>query len=370
MQKCRYLYIDIDVIDTNEPKTEWMDLIDEIWSCGLEPTMIISSGTGYHVYFKLNEEIEATKWDQLEASLYEYLTQYLRLQNMKLDQKCKDRARILRLAGTLNSKNGNIAEIVHYNALTNNITTLEKLINAFSTNETEYSVRIDDSNKQEFLTKLYNAILPHFVSGQRQFMTIFLAGYLAKTGFEEDEVKAFYEQYLKPIDDKKDTKQRLAGITRTFKVYKEGRPVKGITGLKSLGVNTTDFEFKTNTDLSNLFIDGLTLKEKEFPPREFIVENFLPVGLVMFAGKSKLGKSWFALYLALHVATNTDLFGIYKIKKSGHVYYFALEDYEYRLKQRQEKILESSLILKTYDLQKLHFFVPDLQKKFQCFNPS
>lgn len=56
-------------------------------------------------------------------------------------------------------------------------------------------------------------------------------------------------------------------------------------------------------------IDSETLMNSEFRERKFCVETLLPQGLCMLAGAPKIGKSWMALDLALHVAKGEALWG-------------------------------------------------------------
>ena len=49
-------------------------------------------------------------------------------------------------------------------------------------------------------------------------------------------------------------------------------------------------------------VDGETLTTTLLPPVRFVVEDFLPQGLHLLAGASKIGKSWLALWLCLQVA--------------------------------------------------------------------
>ena len=42
-------------------------------------------------------------------------------------------------------------------------------------------------------------------------------------------------------------------------------------------------------------VDGETLTTTLLPPVRFVVEDFLPQGLHLLAGASKIGKSWLAL---------------------------------------------------------------------------
>lgn len=46
-------------------------------------------------------------------------------------------------------------------------------------------------------------------------------------------------------------------------------------------------------------VDGETLTTTLLPPVRFVVEDFLPKGLHLLAGASKIGKSWLALWLCL-----------------------------------------------------------------------
>lgn len=113
------------------------------------------------------------------------------------------------------------------------------------------------------------------------------------------------------------------------------------------------------------FISGTDLLEKEYPPRDFIVESILPTGLVLFAGKSKLGKSWFALYTAMHIATNEPLFGMFKVNRDGLVYYFALEDYESRLQSRMRTLIENVPEFDGKEFSNLFCFTPHIEQQFR-----
>ena len=75
------------------------------------------------------------------------------------------------------------------------------------------------------------------------------------------------------------------------------------------------------------------LADKDFADIIPVVENFLPgVGTFLFCGSSKIGKSWLALDLGLHVSTGTKFWN-YDVKKTA-VLYLCLEDGERRLQDR------------------------------------
>lgn len=65
------------------------------------------------------------------------------------------------------------------------------------------------------------------------------------------------------------------------------------------------------------------LVRREFPEPKWVVPGLIPSGLTLFAGKSKAGKSWFALQTATDTA-----------RQQGDVLYLALEDTKSRLQQR------------------------------------
>ncbi len=69
-------------------------------------------------------------------------------------------------------------------------------------------------------------------------------------------------------------------------------------------------------------ITGDELMKKEFKDTEWIIEDIIPKGLSILAGKPKIGKSWFALQEALEYAKNEPTL------------YIALEDKPQRLQKR------------------------------------
>ena len=81
---------------------------------------------------------------------------------------------------------------------------------------------------------------------------------------------------------------------------------------------------------------------KELPPIKYIVPGYLCEGLTILAGKPKIGKSWFALDLAIAVAMGGYALGGNDRVTAGDVLYLALEDNERRLQKRLKLLLHSS----------------------------
>lgn len=83
---------------------------------------------------------------------------------------------------------------------------------------------------------------------------------------------------------------------------------------------------------------GTDLLAKDIPPPKWAVEDFIPEGLTIFAGKPKIGKSWLMLGISLAVALGGKAFGEIDVE-GGDVLYCALEDNERRLQTRLEILL-------------------------------
>src|SRR5215218_680003 len=67
-------------------------------------------------------------------------------------------------------------------------------------------------------------------------------------------------------------------------------------------------------------------------PATPVVQGILYVGVTLFAGKPKIGKSWMMLALALAVVTGSTIFGNTSVQQ-GEVLYLALEDNRRRLRK-------------------------------------
>jgi hypothetical protein len=80
-------------------------------------------------------------------------------------------------------------------------------------------------------------------------------------------------------------------------------------------------------------ISARELLAKVFPEQRWILPGIIPVGLTLFFGPYKIGKSLWALELAISVATGSRAFGNLEVEQ-GRVLYLALEDGERRLQRR------------------------------------
>jgi hypothetical protein len=81
-----------------------------------------------------------------------------------------------------------------------------------------------------------------------------------------------------------------------------------------------------------------SLKDKKFNAISYVVPMLIPEGLTILAGRPKIGKSWWALDVALAKAGGRFVLGDLHCTE-GDVLYAALEDNDRRLRARIERIL-------------------------------
>lgn len=80
--------------------------------------------------------------------------------------------------------------------------------------------------------------------------------------------------------------------------------------------------------------------ESDAPPVEYVVDIIIAKGLIVLSAKSKIGKSWFSLQLAVSVASGKDFLG-FKTKQGG-VLYIDLENTESLSKARLITVLNGA----------------------------
>ena len=110
-------------------------------------------------------------------------------------------------------------------------------------------------------------------------------------------------------------------------------------------------------------ISAFELQNLDIPPINWIINDLIPEGLTILAGRPKIGKSWLAMNLAIAVANGNKAIGHFDTNKT-RVLYIALEDNYRRIQERMNNILNSELdknapnglyFLRTnYDLPKLN----------------
>lgn len=102
----RSLFIDLDLTDCG--KAEAVYEVTLLAEQGIipEPTMIVDSGRGIHLYWRIQHAPMGAAWTWQE--LEDYL--YRELRHLGADGVATDSARLLRIPGTINSRNGAICK--------------------------------------------------------------------------------------------------------------------------------------------------------------------------------------------------------------------------------------------------------------------
>lgn len=108
------------------------------------------------------------------------------------------------------------------------------------------------------------------------------------------------------------------------------------TGNKAVCDNGVARTLNTITDFD--MISAKDLQQLEIEPLEFIVENFLPLGLTVIGAPPKSFKSYMCLDMSLSICTGSEFLG-FKTKKHG-VLYLDLESTYRRPKNRIDQILQ------------------------------
>lgn len=99
---------------------------------------------------------------------------------------------------------------------------------------------------------------------------------------------------------------------------------------------TTSKELSGNGKIT--LINAKELQTMELKPINWIIENLLPEGLIVCAGRPKIGKSFLALNMSLAIANGGHALGYFKANKNS-VLYIAYEDNYRRLQDRINRML-------------------------------
>ena len=111
IRQFRSLFQDIDCSKLGFEKAETVYLIWELYHEGKipKPTMVTDSGRGIHLYWRIqNAPYGALNtWQELQDYIY------YNLKHLGADRQATDSARVLRLPGTINSKNKSNCEVLY-----------------------------------------------------------------------------------------------------------------------------------------------------------------------------------------------------------------------------------------------------------------
>lgn len=111
IRQFRALFIDLDIDKLGYQKSETVYMVWELYYQDKlpKPTMVVDSGRGVHLYWRIeNAPIQAwSTWQELEDYLY------YQLKHLGADKQATDSVRVLRLPSSINSRNGSECKILY-----------------------------------------------------------------------------------------------------------------------------------------------------------------------------------------------------------------------------------------------------------------
>lgn len=208
---------------------------------------------------------------------------------------------------------------------------------------------VEYAKLREAVAKLAAAALlvRHWPSpGSRQEAALALAGALLRAGFSEEETRRFIEAVANAAGDE-ETKKRAE--TAIYTARKLGHtPVTGWPRLAELvsedvAAKLQDWLGAQEGGRNRVTIaapriwTAEELAAADFPEPSWLVPGLLPEGgLVLLAGKPKVGKSWLALDIACGLSCGGSVCGV-PVTRRVKTLYLALEDTPRRLQARMSQ---------------------------------
>ena len=125
------------------------------------------------------------------------------------------------------------------------------------------------------------------------------------------------------------TKRQLVNATSQI--------INNVADNKSVEYILTDLQIKLDNMQLSKNVDNIPLETfmtMEFPPVEWVIDDFLPTGLTVLAAPAKSGKSYFCWNLALAVAEGGMALSKIPVQNPKQVLYLALDDAENLLQNR------------------------------------
>lgn len=181
----RALYIDLDLKEYS--KTEAVYQIYILIGQGAipEPTMIVDSGRGIHCYWRIDHAPVQAKytWQELEDYLYK------QLKYLGADLGATDGARVLRLPGTINSRNNEPCKIIRCNNRKYSMYELREKYLHYKPKK-EYKPRPKQSRPRGKVKPLFNSYTLH-IARARDMETLCLLRQYRVTGYRNKLLHCF-----------------------------------------------------------------------------------------------------------------------------------------------------------------------------------
>lgn len=163
IRQFRALYIDLDNIEGDQLYISYKTM--ELAEKGEipKPTMIINSGRGIHLYWRIkNAPYQALNtWQELEDYLY------YKLKGYGADNQALDAARVLRLPGTINSKNNKECKTIFIeNDLEYSMYNLREKYLGYKPKQLEFQETKQKTNNKVINNKFFNSYSLHMARAE------------------------------------------------------------------------------------------------------------------------------------------------------------------------------------------------------------
>lgn len=227
-------------------------------------------------------------------------------------------------------------------------------------------------------------------AGNRHEAGLALSGSLAHAGWSLEDAKKAIKALAAFVGDNK-VEDRLKELQSSYEAHKASQKATGLPSLIShLTTSSKEQEYLKKTlyawlrgnpypdkepetfDLGKYAISASDFLSIPVPPQEYIIDNWLPTeGLISVFAVRGIGKTWFALELALSVAKGKDFFD-WPITKPRGVVYIDGEMSQSMLQKRirnlnNEEMLENLVIvpvsLLRKDKENLNIYQTKTQKR-------
>ncbi|MEM4535574.1 MAG: hypothetical protein QW764_05995, partial [Desulfurococcaceae archaeon] len=201
---------------------------------GLEPYYVVDSGAGYHLYFKLSYEVDASVLKRIESWLVDKLGG---------DPQAKDLARILRLPGSVNPRVGRLVQVVYWGSQE---VDPEKLLERVESEKLEAPrvkpkpTALRELSDSEIL-RIVDLLKDAYKPGYRQFLVLYLSGWLAKARVSPLSAVKIVQHLRESTGDTDSPKTRLSAVVYSYKkaginVDEYASEIESIAGVKPYGL--------------------------------------------------------------------------------------------------------------------------------------
>jgi len=205
---------------TDEKAREIRDFLIENF---LWPSMIVKSGYGLHLYYKLSKPVDRDKWIAIEQGLIDWFKKNLKdyvVDNVSI-------AQCVRVAGTTNTKYNRIVEIFDesWNEYSeDDFANVKKEVQ-----HVKHVVAYSGSKKlpKSKIAKIVRLFDGFWVEGHRQNLTLCLSGALRKKGYKFEDAYALIRSIVETYKDE-EKRTRLHTVKRDYDTDNEKIGVSGL----------------------------------------------------------------------------------------------------------------------------------------------